>query len=127
MTHKLPVKEHLRNATLYRPLAEALRGGEWKRRCLTQYNMQKQLSDTMRLKTGTFKLPVCIVVPIVCLFLVFATYFGFLPLEQWLGLIKIKDILNLFPIGLRESLIFAAVVNGLTFLSMKRHRRGVTS
>ena len=119
MTKNLPVKEHLRNAALYRTLNEPLHSGEWKRRLFNQYNMQKQLNDAMHLKTGIFKLPVCVVVPIVCLSLVFTVYFGFLPLGQWFENMIIGD-LNILPIGLREIFIFDAVVNGLTFLSMKR-------
>ena len=120
MTHTLPVKEHLRNAALYRPLREPLHSSEWKRRFLNQYNMQKQLNDALHLKTSIFKLPVCMAVSIVCLFLVFTAYFGVLPSVQWFESIKIVGLLNILPIGLKEILIFAAVVNSLTFLSMKR-------
>jgi len=120
MTHKLPVKEHLRNAALYQSLNQPLHSSEWKRRLLNQYNMQKQLNDALHLKTSIFKLPICIVVPITCLFLVFATHFGLLPLGQWLVNVINIGSLSMIPIGLKEILIFAALVNGLTFLSMKQ-------
>jgi hypothetical protein len=120
MAHKLPVKEHLRNAALYRPLTETLTGTEWKRRLLHQYSMHKQLNDAMHVKTGILKLPICIVVPIACLFLVFAAYFGFLPLGQWFESIISIDFFYVPPIGLKEVFVFAAVVNGLTFLIRKR-------
>ncbi len=120
MTNKLPVKEHLRDAALYRPLTEPLTGTEWKRRLLRQYSMHKQLNHALHVKRGILRLPVCIVVPITCLFLVFAAYFGFLPLGQWFESIISIDVLNVPPIGLKEIFVFAAVVNGLTFLIRKR-------
>jgi len=121
MTHKLPVKEHLRNAALYRPLTEPSIGREWKRRLLRQYSMNKQLNDALHVKIGIFKLPVCIVVPIACLSLVFAAYFGFLPLGQWFeNIISTIDVSAIPPIGLKEIFVFAALVNGLTFLIRKR-------
>jgi hypothetical protein len=120
MMHKLPVKEHLRNAALYRPLTEPAPGTEWKHRLLRQYSMHKQLNDALRVKTSILELPVCIVVPITCLFLVFAAYFGFLPLEQCFENIILTDLLKVLPIGLKEVFVFAAVVNGLTFLIRKR-------
>ena len=121
MTNKLPVKEHLRNAALYRPLTEPSAGREWKTRLLRQYSMDKQLNDALHAKNDIFKLPVCIAVPIVCLFLVFSAYLGFLPLGQWFKDIMISiDILKVPPIGLKEIFVFAALVNGLTFLIKKR-------
>ncbi len=120
MTHKLPVREHLRNAALYRPLTEPAPSREWKRRLLRQYSMGKQLNDALRVKTSILKLPVCIVLPTTCLFVVFAAYFGFLPLGQWFENILSLDVLNVPPIGLKEIFVFAAVVNGLTFLIRRR-------
>ena len=121
MTNKLAVKEHLRNAALYRPLTEPLPGMEWKHRLLRQYSMDKQLNDALYLHNGVLKLPVCIVVPIACLFFVFSAYFGYLPLGQWFEEIIISiDALTIPPIGLKEIFVFAAVVNGLTFLIRKR-------
>ena len=120
MTHKQPVKKHLRNATLYQPRAVPSYNADWKRRLLTQSSMQKQLKDVLYSKTSILKLPACIVIPIVCLILVFASYFGFLPMEQWFENIILKNAMNLPRIGLNEVLVFAAVVNGLTFLVMKR-------
>jgi hypothetical protein len=120
MTHKLPVKEHLRNAALYRPLTEHSHGIEWKRRLLRQYSMNKQLNNALYVKPDFLKWTVCIVVPIACLFLVFAEYFGFLPLGRWFENIISIYVLNVPPIGLKEIFVFAAVVTGLTFLIRKR-------
>jgi TRAP-type uncharacterized transport system fused permease subunit len=121
MTNKLPVKEHLRNAALYRPLNESSPGTEWKHRLLRQYSMGKQLDNALHAKNGIFNLPVCIVVPIACLLIVFSAYIGFLPLGQWFEDIIISiDNLNVPRIGLKEIFIFAAVVNGLTFLIRER-------
>lgn len=120
MTNKLAVKEHLHNAALYRPLNEPLPGMEWKHRLFRQYNMDKQF-NAMLAGNGILKWPVCIAVPIACLSLVFAAYFGFLPLGQWFKDIIISiDVLKVPPIGLKEIFIFAALVNGLTFLVKKR-------
>ena len=120
MTNKLPVKEHLRNAALYQSLKESSPGSEWKRRLLNQFSMRKQLDDALRSKVSILELTVCIVVPIVSLFLVFTSYFGLLPLGQWFKDIILKNVLNLPPISLKEILIFVAAVNSLTFLIMKR-------
>lgn len=120
MTHKLPVKEHLRNAALYRPSTVPSHSSEWKRRLLNRYSMHNQLNDVLYSKASIFKLPVCIFVPVTCLALVFSSYFGFLPLGQWSENIISKGVLNVPPIGLKEILVFASVVNALTFLIMKR-------
>ncbi len=121
MTNRLPVKEHLRNADLYRTFNEPSPGMEWKGRLLRQYSMDKQLNDALHLKNGNLKLPVCIAVPIACLFFVFNAYFGFLPLGQWFeNIISSIDALKIPPIGLKEIFVFAALVNGLTFLIKER-------
>ena len=120
MTYKQPVKEHLRNAALYQPLAAPSRSTDWKSRLFIQSRIQKQLNDVLYSKTSILKLPACIAVPIVCLLLVFASYFGFLPMEQWFENIISKSALNLPAIGLNEVLVFTVVVNGLTFLIMRR-------
>jgi TRAP-type uncharacterized transport system fused permease subunit len=121
MTNRLSVKEHLRNAALYRPLTEPSTGMEWKGRLLRQYSMDRQLNDALHAKNGILKLPVCIAVPVACLFLVFSAYFGFLPLGQWFEYtISSIDALKIPPIGLKEIFVFAALVNGLTFLIKER-------
>ena len=120
MINKLPVKEHLRNAALYQPPEEPLCGSKWKRRLLDRYSMHEQLNDVLYSKNSILKLAACIIIPVGCLFLVFAAYFGFLPLGQWFENIISKDLLNIPPISLNEILIFAVTVNCLTFLIMKR-------
>ena len=120
MTLKISVKEHLSNSLLYRPLAKPTYSREWKSRLLRQYNIHRRIKDSPQVKTGIIKLSVCIIAPITCLLLVFAAYFGFLPLGQWYQNILSTGILNIPPIGLMEIFIFAAVVNGLTFIIMKR-------
>ena len=120
MTDNLTVKEHLRNAALYQPLLEPLNSSDWKRRLLTRYTMQRQLKDALHPKTGVLRPVISIAIPIICLFLVFISYFGLLPLGQWYENIILKNLLNLPLIGLKEILIFAAVVNCLTFLIMKK-------
>ena len=120
MAPKLPVKEHLRNAELYQPLDKPLYSSKWKRRLLNQYIMHGQLREVLYSKNSILKLAVCISIPVFCLFLVFTGYFGFLPPGQWLENIMLKNLLNIPPIGLKEILIFAAMVNGVTFLIMQR-------
>jgi TRAP-type uncharacterized transport system fused permease subunit len=121
MTDKMPVKEHLRDAALYRTFTEPSPGMEWKSRLLRQYSMQKQLNDVLLAKNGIFKIPLSIAVPVTCLFFVFAAYFGFLPLGQWFEYtISLIDALKIPPIGLKEIFVFAALVNGLTFLIKER-------
>lgn len=120
MTNKLPVKEHLRNAVLYQPLALPSHGSEWKRRLFARYRLRKQLNDALYTKFNILQLTVCIVVPVVCLLVVFASYFGFLHLGHWFENIEFKSVMSLSKIGLKEILVFAAVVNLVTFLIMKR-------
>lgn len=120
MTLKISVKEHLGNSTLYRPLTESPYDREWKSRLLRQYNIDRRIKDAPHAKTGIIKLSICIIVPVTCLLLVFAAYFGFLPLGEWYQNILLPVILNIPPLGLKEIFIFAALVNGLTFIIMKR-------
>ena len=120
MTQKLPLKEHLRNAALYQPLNVTPQSSEWKRRLINRYILDKQLNDATYSKISIIKMPLCITVPAVCLILVFASYFGVLPIGQWYENIILKNLLKVPPIGLKEILVLASVVNGLTFLVMKR-------
>jgi hypothetical protein len=120
MTDKLPVKEHLRNAALYGPATESLPGDEWKHRLFRQYNMSRQINNTLYARTGIFKWLVYVGVPVVCVLLAFAAYFSFMPPGDWFeNISSIKDW-NIPPISLKEILLFAAAVNGLTFLIRKR-------
>ena len=120
MTDKLPVKEHLRNAALYQPAAEFSPGREWKHRLLRHYNMSMQINDTLYARTGMFKWLVYVGVPVVCVLLAFSVYFGFIPPGDWFeNISSIKDW-NIPPISLKEIFLFAAAVNGLTFLIRKQ-------
>jgi len=119
--HKLQVKEHLRNGALYQSVTESSLSEEWKRRLFCQYNMHKQLKAALRERTGVLKPLIYIGVPVTCILLVFAAYFGFLTLGQWFeDIISTIELLKVPPIGLKEIFIFAAVVNGLTFLIRER-------
>jgi hypothetical protein len=120
MTHILPVKEHLRNSALYRPESEPLLGEEWKRRLSYQYSINRQLKTALQESNHIFKFFVYIGVPIACITFSFAVYFGLLNPAKWFE--NIVPIVNfdIPPIGLKETLVFIAVVNGLTFLARKR-------
>ncbi|MBN2242099.1 MAG: hypothetical protein JW793_05370 [Acidobacteria bacterium] len=120
MTDKLPLKEHLRNAALYRPVTESSTGGEWKRRLLLQYGMSRQINDALKTRTGMLKWFVCIGIPVACIALALAVYFGCIQPELWLDGIGSMDYPDVPPVGLKEALVFIAVVNGLTFLIRKR-------
>ncbi len=87
---------------------------------LRQYSILKQLENALHTKNSILKLSVCIFVPAACLILVFASYFGFLPLEHWVQNIKALGALEIPSIGLKEILVFAFTVEGLTFLKMRR-------
>lgn len=120
MTDKLPVKEHLRNAALYRPVTEHSPGREWKHRLLLQYRMSRQINNALKTRTGVMKWSITIGVPVVCIVLAFSIYFGLTQPGDWFESIgSIKDW-TIPPIGLKEVLIFIAAVNGLTFLVRKR-------
>lgn len=120
MTDNLPVREHLRNSALYRPVTESSPGNEWKHRLLHQYNLSRQINHALKTRTGILKWFICIGVPIACIVLAFAVYFGFIQPGDWIESIgSIKDW-NIPPMGLKEAFIFIAAVNGLTFLIQKR-------
>ena len=120
MTDKLPVKEHLRNAALYGPATESSPGEEWKHRLFRQYNMSRQINDTLYARTGMFKWLVYVGVPVVCILMAFSVYFGFIHPGNWIESIDSIENWNIPPISLKEILLFAAAVNGLTFLIRKR-------
>jgi hypothetical protein len=120
MTDKLPVKEHLRNATLYRPAAESSLVRDWKHRLLRQYNMSRQISNALKTGTGMQRWFVCIGVPISCIVLAFAVYFGWIRPGDWIESVGMRLDWKVPPIGLKEVCIFIAAVNGLTFLVRKR-------
>jgi len=120
MTDKLPVKEHLCNAALYRPVTESSPVRDWKHRLLRQYNMSRQISNALKTGTVMQRWFVCIGVPIGCIVLAFAVYFGWIQPGDWIE--RVGTILDwkIPPIGLKEVCIFIAAVNGLTFLIRKR-------
>ncbi len=120
MTDKLPVKEHLRNASLYRPVTEPSLIGNWKERLLRQYNMSKQINDALNVRIGMLKRFVYIGVPIACILFALTVYFGFIQPGDWLENTVSAIDWNIPPIGLKEVFIFVAAVNGLTFLVRKR-------
>jgi hypothetical protein len=130
MTDKLQVKEHLRNETLYRPLFEPSLSEEWKRRLFYQHTLCQQLKTALWERPRLFKPFVYIGIPIVCVALIFASYFELLHPERWIE--NIVPLLTFFekivtlpsldvpPIGLLEVLVFVAIVNALTFIVRKR-------
>ena len=120
MTDKLQVKEHLRNEALYRPLYEPSPGREWKRRLLYQHILHRQLKVALWERPHFLKQFVCISVPIICIALVFTSYFGFIRPEHWFESIIPVVSLDIPPIGLKEVLTFVAIVNALTFIIRKR-------
>ena len=130
MTDKLQVREHLRNGVLYRPLSEPSPGGEWKRRLFYQHTLHKQLKAAFLERPLLLKQFVCIGVPVICIALVFASYFGLINPERWFENIvsllaffqNIVPLLSLdvHPIGLKEVLVFVAIVNALTLIIRKR-------
>jgi hypothetical protein len=120
MTDKLPVIEHLRNAALYRSVAESSHGREWKHRLFLQYDMSRQINIALKTRTGMLKWFVCIGVPIACIVLAFAVYFGYIQPEDWVMNIPKIEEWNIPPVGLKEVFIIIAAVNGLTFLIRKR-------
>ena len=130
MTDRLQVREHLRNETLYRPLSKPSPGREWKRRLFYQHTLHKQLKAALWERPHLLKRFVCIGIPIICIALVFTSYFGFIDPERWFE--NIVPLLTFFenivelpsldvpPIGLIEVLVFVAIVNALTFIIRKR-------
>jgi hypothetical protein len=120
MTDRLQIKDHLRNGVLYRPVTEPSPGGEWKRRLLRQHALRQQLQTALREKSRFPKGFVCIGVPILCITLAFSLYFGFIHPEHWLENIIPVVNFDIPPIGLKEALVFVAIVNGLTLLVRKR-------
>jgi hypothetical protein len=140
MTDILQVKEHLRNETLYRPLSEPSLNEEWKRRLFDQHTSRQQLKAALCERPRLFKPFVYIGIPVICIAIIFASYFEFIHPERWIENIvpalsffeKNVPLLTFFekivtlpsldvpPIGLLEVLVFVAIVNALTFIVRKR-------
>ena len=119
MTHELQVKEHLRNGALYRPLSEPSPDGKWKRRVFRQLMLRQQLKAALEEKLS--KKLVRIGVPVLCSAFAFAVYFGWIHPAGWFGALAANmNNLNIPPVGLKEALIYVAIVNGLTLLVRKR-------
>ena len=120
MTDKLQVREHLRNEALYRPLSEPSPVREWKRRLFYQHALHEQLKATLWEEPHLLKQFVRIGVPVICIALVFTSYFGFIHPERWIENIVPFVSFDVPPIGLKEVFVFVAIVNGLTFIIRKR-------
>jgi len=120
MMHKLNVREHLRNSALYQPVTEIPLSEGWKSRLFLQYTIQKQLKAVLRERTVFSNPFVYIGVPVAFILLVTAAYYGFLRQENWIESIAWMVDFEVPPIGLKETLVFAAIVNGLTLLIRKR-------
>jgi len=120
MTDRLKVKEHLRNDALYWPVAESSLSEEWKRRLLSQFAVNKQLKDALGEGNGFLKPLLYVGVPVACILLVFSAYFGFIQPGRWFDKIVLAADIYVPLIGLKEIFVFAALVNGLTFLIRKR-------
>jgi hypothetical protein len=114
--NKLPVIEHLRNSELYMPTSAPLLSKHWKRRLICQYDMNSQLKAALGERTRYVKWFVCISMPILCILLVSIAHFGFLHPEHWFKGIASITIFGGSSIGLKEILIFSALMSGLTFL-----------
>ena len=120
MTHKPQVREHLRNGALYGPASGPSPGGEWKRRLFRQRSMRNQLEAALRERHRSFKWLLYVGIPVTCVVLVSALYLGFLPLIPRIeNMVPLADF-HVPPIGLKEVLVFIAIVNGLTLLIKRR-------
>lgn len=120
MTDRLKVKEHLQNSSLYQQRDETLLSGEWKHKLFYQHALQQQLKNALKERNHIPKWFFCIGAPILCMILVFTTYFGFINPAQWFENIRQITKFNIPPIGLKEAVIFVILVNGLTFMTRKR-------
>jgi hypothetical protein len=120
MADRLRVKEHLRNSALYRSATVPSLDEGWKRRLLYQYTTQKFLEVALWEKYRLLKLFVYAGIPLICVALAFAMYLDYIPLQDWSKIIPPAVDFKLPPIGLKEALLFIAIVNGLTFLIKKR-------
>jgi len=120
MKETLPVKEHLRNEALYQPLSEPSLSEEWKRRLFYQHTLHRQLKAALWERPHFLKRFVCISVPVICIALVFTSYFEFIHPIHWFESIVPVMSFDVPPIGLKEVLIFVAIVNALTFVIKER-------
>jgi hypothetical protein len=113
MTHRLPVKDHLRNGNLYHPQAGGAPGPEWKLRLFRQYAAQRQLKALLRERTSPLRWTVYAGTAGGCVALALAAYFGFIHPGDWM-----KS--GVPAIGMREALVLIAVVNGWVFITKRR-------
>ena len=117
MTDRMQVKGHLRNGALYRPLPEPSLSGEWKRRLLYQHALHQQLKSALQERNRLPKWFLCVAIPIICVVLAFATYFGFILSEHWYERMAAILDYDYLQIGLNEAIAFIVIVNGLTLLN----------
>jgi hypothetical protein len=120
MTYELQVKEHLRNGALYRPLSEPLLSSEWKHRLFRQRMLRQQLEAALEERPRLFNKFVRVGTPVLCVAFTFAVFFGLINPAGWSETLVV-EINNHVPfVGLKETFLFIAVVNGLTLLVRKR-------
>ena len=120
MTHKLQVKEHLRNKYLYQPGEETTLTGEWKHKLFNQFALQQQLKNALKETPSSFKafyLPGAV---FICFVLAISAILGFISPEHWFDNVGQMVSFDVPSIGLKEVLIFVIVLNGLTFMIRKR-------
>lgn len=121
MMHKLRVQEHLRNGALYLPVSEPPLSGEWKRRLFRQRLLRQQLLAALEERPRLSKRLLRIGVPVLCGAFAFAAYLGLIYPAGWSeALVAYVSNLDAPPVGLKESLLYIAAVNGLTILVRKR-------
>ena len=120
MTHKLQVKEHLRNSALYQSGAETSPSVGWKRRLFYRHSLNQQLGAALHERPRLFRRYICIGVPALAIAFAFAAYLGYIHPDFWFENIGRIVEVDIPPIGLKESLIFIALINGWTFFLLKK-------
>jgi hypothetical protein len=120
MTDTRPVQEHLRNSALYQPPMAATPGAEWKHRLYRQYFIGRQLTVLLQERIHLLKWFIYISIPVVCIALVFAAYFGFIHPGELFGSMLAYKKWNIPPVGLKEVFLLIAIVNGWVLYTRRR-------
>jgi hypothetical protein len=115
MTNKRLIKDLLGNKELYAAEMTTAIGDEWKKRLLGRYAPDKKLVIATRDERSAWLPAASIALPILCIAVAVASYLGFIHPAAWLESIPTVNF-KAPVIDWKEGLLFAAIVNAVTFL-----------
>lgn len=116
MTSKSTVKDHLGNPALYTAEQHKAVGNEWQERLLASFAAPRRLVIRTRDERGPWLLAGAIAVPILAVALFVLSVLGWIHPAEWTQSLPAIARFEMPSLGLKEALMFAVIVNVLTFL-----------